>query len=166
MSRLDDLASVAIFPAIGIARVGNSPQQYFFGPEIPGMLPDQTENYRDPSGRILRQAARFRLFGLNSKGEIIDELSSDDGEITWKVHVANRKAAWYFFAKALDLDESAGVFYTDIGGLPPVACPRRNLQCTGSERNKLVIDPGPRLISGNNVNADGSKKQYAFDTGT
>jgi hypothetical protein len=166
MSRLDDLASVAIFPAIGIARVGNSPKQYFFGPEIPGMLPDQKQNYRDPNGRILRQAARFRLFGLNSKGEIIDELSSDDGEMTWRVHVANRKAAWYFFAKALDLDESAGVFYTDIGGLPPVACPRRNLHCKGSERNKLVIDPGPRLISGNNVNADGSEKQYAFDTGT
>jgi hypothetical protein len=166
MSRLDDVASVAIFPAIGIARVGNSPQQYFLGPEIPGMLPFQTHNYRDTEGRILRQATKFRLFGLNSKGEIVRELSSADGEINWKVHVANKKAAWYFFAKALDLEESAGAFYSDTGGIPPVACPRRNLQCTGIERNKLVIDPGPRLISGNNINTNGSEKQYAFDTGT
>src|SRR5208337_74544 len=148
MSRIDDVASVAIFPAIGIARVGNCPQQYFFGPEIPGMLPGQTHNYRDQEGCILRQAARFRLFGLNTKGEIIQELSSDHGEINWKVHVANKKAAWYFFSKALDLDESAGAFYSDTGGIPPVACPRRNIQCTSIERNKLIIDPGPRLISG------------------
>jgi L-Lysine epsilon oxidase N-terminal/L-lysine epsilon oxidase C-terminal domain len=166
MSRIDDIASVAIFPAIGIARVGNSSNQYFFGPEIPGMLPEKAHTCRDPEGRILRQATRFRLFGLNSGGEIIQELSSNDGEIRWKVHVANRKAAWYFFAKALDLAESAGADYLDTGGTPAVACPRRNLQCTGVERNKLSIDPGPRLISGNNTNADGSQKQYAFDTGT
>ena len=167
MSNLDELESVAIFPAIGIARVGNSPQGYFLGPEIPGMPRDHVDNYRDSEGRILRQAARFRLFGLNSRGEVIQELSADDGEILWRVHVANTKAAWYFFAKALDLPEAAvGFSYSDLGGIPPVACPRRNLHCKGIERQKLAIDPGPRIISGKNMNVDGSERRYSFETGT
>ena len=33
------IVRAAIHPAIGIARVGNSPDEYYFGPEIPGGLP-------------------------------------------------------------------------------------------------------------------------------
>jgi hypothetical protein len=56
-----------IHPAIGIARLGNSPD-FFIGPELPG-LPgnlDETSgafrSFRDASGQILRQSARFRVF--------------------------------------------------------------------------------------------------------
>jgi hypothetical protein len=166
MRELDEISAVAIYPAIGIARIGNSSNDYFIGPEIPGILAQIQHDYRDPQGRILRQAARFRLFGLDADGKIIKELSADDGDITWSVHVANAKAAWYQFVKALDLGESAGALSSDTGGIPAVACPRRNPKIHGVCRSDLVIDPGPRLITGRNLNADGSQPQYAYDTGT
>jgi L-Lysine epsilon oxidase N-terminal/L-lysine epsilon oxidase C-terminal domain len=166
MRELDEISAVAIYPAIGIARVGNSPNEYFIGPEIPGILPQIQHDYRDPQGRILRQAARFRLFGLDADGKVIKELSADDGDITWSVHVANAKAAWYQFVKALDLGESAGALSSDTGGIPAVACPRRNPNIHGVSRSDLVIDPGPRLITGRNLNEDGLQPQYAFNTGT
>jgi L-Lysine epsilon oxidase N-terminal/L-lysine epsilon oxidase C-terminal domain len=166
MRELDEISAVAIYPAIGIARIGNSPNEYFIGPEIPGILPHIQHDYRDLQGRILRQAARFRLFGLDADGKVIKELSADDGDITWSVHVANAKAAWYQFVKALDLGESAGTLSSDTGGIPAVACPRRNPKIHGVGCSDLVIDPGPRLITGRNLNEDGSQPQYAFNTGT
>ena len=166
MRELDEISAVAIYPAIGIARIGNGPKRILYWPEIPGILPHIQHDYRDPKGRILRQPARFRLFGLDTDGKVIKELSADDGDITWSVHVANAKAAWYQFVKALDLGESAGALFSDTGGIPAVACPRRNPKIHGVRRSDLVIDPGPRLITGRNLNEDGSQPRYAFDTGT
>src|SRR5262252_3568654 len=37
--QLDRVRRVAIHPAIGVARVGNSRDAFFFGPEVPGALP-------------------------------------------------------------------------------------------------------------------------------
>ncbi|HYC28354.1 MAG TPA: LodA/GoxA family CTQ-dependent oxidase, partial [Chitinophagaceae bacterium] len=56
----------------------------------------------------------------------------------WRVHVANRKAGWYQFQNALDLPGQA------IPGAP------RNGGVTGDDRKDLIIDPGPRSISGEN----------------
>src|SRR5215218_8703296 len=47
-----------IHPSIGISRVGPS-EQFFLGPE-PNVAPPT--RYRDESGKLLRQAARFRVF--------------------------------------------------------------------------------------------------------
>ena len=33
MSELDEITQFTIYPSIGIARIGNSPQNFFFGPE-------------------------------------------------------------------------------------------------------------------------------------
>ena len=41
------IVRAAIHPAIGIARVGNSPDEYYFGPEIPGGLPIAPGGYKD-----------------------------------------------------------------------------------------------------------------------
>ena len=60
MSIGDEIESVAIYPSIGVARVGNSPDEFFFGPEVPGAEPIDPERFRDRKGRIKRQAARFR----------------------------------------------------------------------------------------------------------
>src|ERR1051325_4316727 len=60
-----DLAAierVVIHPAIGIARVGNSPDEWFLGPEVPGPHPIPRGGFKDSAGRIKRQAARFRLY--------------------------------------------------------------------------------------------------------
>src|SRR5947208_2946631 len=59
-----------IHPAIGVARVGNSPTEFFIGPELPGKgatgadggLGSAVPLYKDGAGMIKRQAARFRIW--------------------------------------------------------------------------------------------------------
>jgi L-lysine epsilon oxidase-like protein len=61
-----------IHPAIGIARVGDSPDKDFIGPERPGRHdPPEGGHYKDAAGRIKRQAARFRIFAYDEDGEVV-----------------------------------------------------------------------------------------------
>ena len=55
---------------------------------------------------MARQAARFRVFGFDRHGRVVRELTARDGEITWRVQVANSKAAWYEFDTAFDIPEA------------------------------------------------------------
>lgn len=63
-----DIAYVEIFPAIGIARVGNSgstngkrsgPVDYFLGPELPQTVYNPVGGYRDGNQAIKRQVNVF-----------------------------------------------------------------------------------------------------------
>jgi hypothetical protein len=101
-----NIVRCAIHPAIGIARVGNAPaDEYYIAPEIPGQAarPGEGRSYKNAQGQIRREAARFRVYGYNAAGEVVKEITAEEAEITWEVHVANRKAAWYNFLNALDL---------------------------------------------------------------
>jgi L-Lysine epsilon oxidase N-terminal/L-lysine epsilon oxidase C-terminal domain len=97
------MPSLRIHPAIGVARIGNS-DEFFIGPEIPG-IPGNWDSkasafgpFRDQSGRILRQAARFRIFQFDDDGNPQREVTLSDGvRIAWHVHVANRKASFFTF---------------------------------------------------------------------
>src|SRR5262245_38179797 len=100
------IVRAAIHPSIGIARVGNSRHEYYFGPEIPGGLPIAPDGYKDAHGAMKRQAARFRIFGLDANGRVVRELTADDATIQWTVHLANQKASWYQFETALDIPEA------------------------------------------------------------
>ena len=62
------IEQIVIHPAIGVARVGNSPHEWFLGPETPGPHPVPPGGFKDAAGRIKRQAARFRLYGLDGDG--------------------------------------------------------------------------------------------------
>jgi hypothetical protein len=87
------LKTVKIFPSIGIARLGNSPEWYT-GPELPFPAPPPVPpggKYKDEQGRIKRQAQRFRLFGFYDD-DSVRELTTADGTIQWTVHLANAKA--------------------------------------------------------------------------
>lgn len=144
----DVIVSAAIYPAIGIARVGNSPDEWFLGPEVPDPAPRPAGFYRDATGALKRQAARFRVYGLNAQGVAVRELTADSGaKVEWQVHLANQKAAWYEFQLALDIPEAA------------TAAPsyRRNAQV--KDRASLIIDPGQRWISGKGAGP------VTFDTG-
>ncbi|HET9533308.1 MAG TPA: LodA/GoxA family CTQ-dependent oxidase, partial [Blastocatellia bacterium] len=131
---LDQVQRCAIHPAIGIARAGNSPEEYFTGPEVPGVLPVAGDRYRDPQGRLKRQAARFRIYGYDASGNVVKEITSDEAEIEWTVHLANKKGAWYCIKFAMDIPDAVPV-------------PRRNPSYAG-DRADLIIDPGPRSVSG------------------
>lgn len=149
MADKDKITRYVIYPGIGIARVGNSESEYFIGPESPGEVPEPEGGFKDSSGRIKRQAARFRIYGLNKAGEAVREITADEAKITWRVHLANRKAGWYEFLNAMDLGEYAK------------KADYRNKTIQGEDRKKLIIDPGPRSISGPGE----SGPTYHFDSG-
>ena len=62
------IVGAAIYPAIGIARLGNSENEYFLAPEVTDPLPEPPGFYRDSTGALKRQATRFRVYGLNASG--------------------------------------------------------------------------------------------------
>jgi hypothetical protein len=134
---LKSIVSARIHPAIGVARVGNSVDECFIGPET--LCPTNREPgyYRDKYGRLKRQAARFRIYGYDADGRVVGELTSKNAEICWYVHVANKKAAWYDFDIPMDIPEAANV-----------QSARRNAQFQGEAREQLIIDPGRCEISG------------------
>ncbi|MBV8337080.1 MAG: LodA/GoxA family CTQ-dependent oxidase, partial [Alphaproteobacteria bacterium] len=144
------IARAAIYPAIGIARVGNSESDYFLAPEVPDPPPEAPGFYRDPTGALKRQGVRFRIYGLNAAGTPVAELTAENAEIRWTVHLANKKSAWYQFQIALDIPEAASA--------PPSWL--RNM--TISDRASLLIDPGARQIVGSNA---GGGPEHTFDTG-
>jgi hypothetical protein len=135
---MPDIETIKIHPAIGIARLGNSPTEFFIGPEKPRAHPRPQGGYKDRQGRIKRQAARFRLFGYDKSGKLVGEVTAKSADISWTVHLANTKAAW-----------------NEFDGLNPNA-PKRNASV--ANRDSLIIDPGARSLSGRN-------KSAAFDTG-
>lgn len=82
-----------IHPAIGVARVGDSPDEFFIGPERVNEYPDPPGGFKDGECRVKRQAARFRIFAHHDDGTT-EEITDADAEITWTVHVANKKPAF------------------------------------------------------------------------
>lgn len=144
------VVKAAIHPAIGIARVGDSIDGYYIGPEVVDPLPLPPGSYRDATGALKREAAQFRIYGYNAAGQVVQELTLDNADIVWRVHLANRKAQWYQFQAALDVPDAA-----------TMSVPRRNKDDV--DRVQLAIDPGPRSISGKSVSGGDA---HLFNTGT
>lgn len=145
----------AIGPWIGIARVGNSPNEFYLEPEEIGARPiecDQQGNahvaggayarvqkFKDSVGRVKRQAARFRLFRLDPQsGQWRAPLSGEISGLTWTVHLANKKACWHNFSGLHgDRTYPNNDYQTrGVGWRNP----------TVTNRRQLIIDPGPRSI--------------------
>ena len=136
-----------IHPAIGVARVGNHPSAYFVGPESPGspgveISADGTETpvarYKE-AGRVKRQAARFRVFRFEQNPDgtlrLIDEVTTDQARIEWRVDLVNRKAA---------LDHSPD----------PTTHPAHPRNTDIADRDSLTIrNPQPVTIAGPNQEA-------------
>jgi len=85
-----------IYPSIGIARVGDSQDGFFIGPEAPGVTPEGP--FRGKDDGIRPQGARFRVFQIdidaNENETVVREVSgAPDVKIEWTVQLANRKAA-------------------------------------------------------------------------
>ncbi|MEP2781088.1 MAG: LodA/GoxA family CTQ-dependent oxidase [Pseudoruegeria sp.] len=144
------IVSVAIHPAIGLSRIGNSADEWFLTPDVRGAAPQDADGYRDADGHIKKQVARFRIFATHADGEV-REITADDGEIEWRVEVANLKAGWYEFHYAFDLP---------VTGIEPPG--KRNAGIAGADREALNIRPSRKVISGRNV----AGNAFRFDDGT
>ena len=83
-----------ILPPIGIARLGNSPDQHFIGSDVPDGRPELEDGYEDALGRMKKQAAGFRVYGLDAEGRNLGEVTADQATIHRTVALANHKAAW------------------------------------------------------------------------
>jgi hypothetical protein len=157
----------AIHPGIGIARMGNAPDEFFIGPETPGVDANWNEaegkfhSFRDadPQGRIKRQGARFRVFEYfwdeptgtwGNPKEV--RLGDDVVDIEWRVHLANRKASFFVF----DGQNGADDLYLARSNHPaneqikkdPDRTNLRNADVAQADRAaQLEIDPGELTIS-------------------
>ena len=129
------IVQAIIYPAIGIARVGSS-DEYFHGPEVTEPEPLREGAYRDRDKRLKRQAARFRVYGCNARGDIIRELTTEGSgaEIEWHVQLANKKSAWYGFQLAIDIPEASHAVPTTL----------RNPGIT--DRSRLAITPSAKSL--------------------
>jgi L-Lysine epsilon oxidase N-terminal/L-lysine epsilon oxidase C-terminal domain len=121
-----------IHPAIGIARLGNSPNEYFIGPEIPGFYDYPKGGFRDNANRLKRQAARFRILGYDERDRFVAEITEADATIEWTVHLRNTKAVGRIFAGVLHPDE-----------------PQRNSKWlkAGNSESQLILDPKAGEVS-------------------
>ncbi|MEQ9239112.1 LodA/GoxA family CTQ-dependent oxidase [Coleofasciculus sp. E2-BRE-01] len=66
------ITKCAIYPAIGIARIGNAPDDFYLAPEIPGQPAEVENGYKDSQGKVKKQVARFRIYGLTEDGEVAE----------------------------------------------------------------------------------------------
>lgn len=85
------IVDVKVHPAIGIARLGDSPDDFFIGPEKVWEVVEPEDGFKDAQCRIKRQAARFRLYAHHDDGTV-EELTAANADIQWTVHLANKKA--------------------------------------------------------------------------
>jgi hypothetical protein len=157
----------AIGPSIGAARLGNAEHEFYLEPDRVGGLPIACDahgnvltqsgkpvgvrQFKDPQGRVKRQGAYFRVF------EILDDSSSreltldspDVASITWTVHLANKKACWYQFSGL-----EGNLLYGESNSYAAKGVALRNPDVTTTDlRRKLIIDPGPRSVSGRRQHA-------------
>ncbi len=153
------IVAYKIHPGLGIARVGNSPTEFYVGPLAPGEVPNPEDGFKDKMGRIKRQAAEFRVFGYNKDGVAVKEITADDAEIVWNVHLVNRKAEHFQFAGRW-WQSQYPEWYEDDHNNPPLR--NQEILDPADRAKKLVIDPGPREIKGRRVKG----QKYQFDNGT
>ena len=164
-----------IHPALGIARLGNSPDEFCISPEKPATLPiacDEHGNplrtpdgkseltvdkFKDAHGRIKRQAARFQVYEYSDEHpegrplRLGDQVEGGGNagtlvDVQWRVYLANKKAIWFTFQ---GLSGEHG--YED-------SHPLRNADVEDKNaRQALIIDPGPRFVDTT------SRRRAAFD---
>jgi hypothetical protein len=148
------VAFCSIFPKIGIARLGDSPE-YFIGPESPGVKLDG--GFKDESGRIKRQAARFRIYAFDDTGNVISELTSKNTQsVNWRTSVANKKAAWHAFDGG---DKAQKLFE---GTLDPADTPPLRNADWPSDRRALVIKASGAVAGTNQASGPLTGSIYDF----
>ncbi|MFL6677325.1 MAG: CTQ-dependent lysine 6-oxidase LodA [Burkholderiaceae bacterium] len=151
----------SIHPRVGVARIGNSRQEFYLGPEEIGGLPTACDangnesmsdgrpkpvgKFKDALGGVKRQAARFKVFEIEPGSEPQEVTLRDPriAAIEWTAHLANKKPIWFSFSELTgDLE------FGDWNSYEKQHVPLNNGDVTDpAARQALIIDPGPRTIS-------------------
>ena len=124
-------------------------------------LPVPVRKFKDPQGRIRRQAAMFRIFRFEEGKSAVEVTLADPSvkEISWTAHLANKKACWYNFAEL-----QGNLLYGEKNSYKNQEVAFRNAsKTTPEDRKKLVIDPGPRTLNGALEKADFSSSTVPPD---
>jgi len=153
-----------IHPSIGVARVGDSEDDFYLAPDEMGGwptecdrhgnehltkgIPKRVRSFKTKSGQIKRQAARFRIFSSdparpNQPAKEITLADPTVESIEWTVHLANKKAAWYKFSE-LDGDLTLG----RSNSYAKRHVHHWNTSVKGKARQSLIVDPGSRTLQG------------------
>ena len=130
-----------------------------------------SRDLRDRDGGLKRMAARFRIFQYEKHGgkENYPYGSGDDhqggegteivigskvggrtvADIVWTVHLANKKANWYVLENPNLAPRELVIDGYQDGLTPPIRNAQDGPDLDNAARlRRLVIDPGPRTISG------------------
>jgi hypothetical protein len=149
-----------IFPAIGIARVGDSRAFTYVASDAPDIDYVPEGGYRgepEPTERLLkRMGCRFRIYEFNAN-IAVREVTDAVADIEWRIRLVNKKASG-------DADWGYG---TEAGALNPQ--PPGWTQSADAWRDALTIDSGietmtgvgqPRVELGGEIMAGTSEAQY------
>ena len=160
-----------IHPAIGIARVGNSPTSFYLSPEEAGQMPidcdadgnaivnsDGVEQpitqFKDDQQRVRRQAARFRVYAYEDE----NDRAGKEVEIGQTISMVNPKNGQLMTGEVVDIEwtvylankKACWYEFKETQGEHGYAPdhPLRNSDITGDgARVQLIIDPGPQTVS-------------------
>ena len=172
--------SFKIHPAIGIARLGDSPTSFSIASETEGGFPiecdaaglpvlkdgkEQPAKFHDDSGRIRRQAARFGVF-------VYDDISPDGREVAIgdTLKIAQQQTGQLLTIRVDDIHwtvylankKSSWYEFKETAGEHGYGADHklRNADITdANERQRLIIDPGPRGVA----YADPKTRRAVFD---
>lgn len=163
------ISTFKVHPAIGLARLGNSPDAFYIAPEQEGALPIDCDadgtpvvkdgqeqpigKFKDEQGRIKRQAARFRVFVYDEQSPEGRELQVGD-----KIEYVKQKTGQRIVGTVTDIawqvylanKKASWYDFQQLDGEHGYAAshPRRNANVTDAQaRQRLIIDPGPRSVS-------------------
>lgn len=96
----EPVMSYRIYPSIGLARVGDSPDDYYLGAESPQLNFVPGGGYRDASGKVRRMGQRFRIYEY-ADDVPVREITAGEASIEWQVQLANSKAAKSFLNQGI-----------------------------------------------------------------
>lgn len=177
------MATFKIHPSIGVARLGDSPTEFYLSPDEAGVLPiectpdgrpvldpdgkeQRVTTFKDAQSRVKRQAARFRLYVYDDTAPQGRELKLGD-----QVTFVNRHSGQTILGQVLDvqwtvyLANKKAIWYefSETSGEHGYGKkhPLRNATVTDpAVRQHLIIDPGPLtvgLATGQAQNAEFSR---------
>jgi hypothetical protein len=146
--------------------------------------------FHDASGALKKQAARFKVFAYDDTNPADPGTRVQIGAtkvngrtvtgIEWTVYLANKKASWFQFDQLTGSGQEGDAGYNGNNAGGKKGNPLRFNKALGitddpatindAKRRQLILDPGPRTVSGANAPAQdfqiASKKLQPFDITT